>query len=74
MVYNQMLRVLSGKSALTGSLFRHVFISKQQLHQTVTLYDTDVDEYYPLTLRVLSSNDILDDDYIVFVKQDRSTV
>jgi len=72
MIYNQLLKVLSCKTALTGNLFRHVFISKQQLQQTVTLYDSDVDEYYFLTLKVVSSNDVLDDDRIVFVKQDRS--
>ena len=70
MVYNQLLKVLSCKTALTGNLFRHVFISKQQLQQTVTLYDSDVDEYYPLTLKVVSGNNILDDDHIVFVKQE----
>lgn len=74
MVYNQLLKVLSCKTALTGNLFRHVFISKQQLQQTVTLYDSDVDEYYFLSLKVVSSNDVLDDDRIVFVKQDRSVV
>ena len=70
MVYNQLLKVLSCKTALTGNLFRHVFISKQQLQQTVTLYDSDVDEYYPLALKVVSGNDVLDDDHIVFVKQE----
>ena len=70
MIYNQLLKVLSCKTALTGNLFRHVFISKQQLQQTVTLYDSDVDEYYPLTLKVVSGNNILDDDHIVFVKQE----
>ena len=70
MVYNQLLKVLSCKTALTGNLFRHVFISKQQLQQTVTLYDSDVDEYYFLSLKVVSSNDVLDDDRIVFVKQE----
>ena len=74
MIYNQLLKVLSCKTALTGNLFRHVFISKQQLQQTVTLYDSDVDEYYFLSLKVVSSNDVLDDDRIVFVKQDRSVV
>ena len=70
MVYNQLLKVLSCKTALTGNLFRHVFISKQQLQQTVTLYDSDVDEYYFLSLKVVSSNDdVLDDDRIVFVKE-----
>ena len=68
MVYNQLLKVLSCKTVLTGNLFRHVFISKEQLHQTVTLYDPDVDEYYPLTLKVVSGNNVLDDDHIVFVK------
>ena len=70
MVYNQLLKVLSCKTALTGNLFRHVFVSKEQLQQTVTLYDSDVDEYYPLTLKVVSGNNILDDDHIVFVKQE----
>tara|TARA_R110000823_G_scaffold19137_1_gene59231 strand:+ start:587 stop:799 length:213 start_codon:yes stop_codon:yes gene_type:complete len=70
MVYNQLLKVLSCKTALTGNLFRHVFISKQQLQQTVTLYDSDVDEYYPLALKVVGGNDVLDDDHIVFVKQE----
>ena len=70
MIYNQLLKVLSCKTALTGNLFRHVFISKQQLQQTVTLYDSDVDEYYPLTLKVVSGNNILDDDHIVFVKKE----
>ena len=70
MIYNQLLKVLSCKTALTGNLFRHVFISKQQLQQTVTLYDSDVDEYYFLSLKVVSSNDdVLDDDRIVFVKE-----
>ena len=74
MIYNQLLKVLSCKTALTGNLFRHVFISKQQLQQTVTLYDSDVDEYYPLTLKVVSGNNILDDDHIVFVKQEQEFV
>ncbi len=69
MIYNQLLKVLSCKTALTGNLFRHVFISKEQLHQTVTLYDSDVDEYYSLTLKVVSGNNVLDDDHIVFVKE-----
>ena len=69
MIYNQLLKVLSCKTALTGNLFRHVFISKQQLHQTVTLYDSDVDEYYYLTLQVVNGTSVLDDDRIVFVKE-----
>ena len=74
MIYNQLLKVLSCKTALTGNLFRHVFISKQQLQQTVTLYDSDVDEYYPLALKVVGGNDVLDDDHIVFVKQEQEFV
>jgi hypothetical protein len=69
MIYNQLLKVLSCKTALTGNLFRHVFISKQQLQQTVTLYDSDVDEYYYLTLQVTKGTSVLDDDRIVFVKE-----
>ena len=69
MIYNQLLKVLSCKTALTGNLFRHVFISKEQLHQTVTLYDSDVDEYSFLTLQVTKGTSVLDDDRIVFVKE-----
>ena len=74
MIYNQLLKVLSCKTALTGNLFRHVFISKQQLQQTVTLYDSDVDEYYPLALKVVGGNDVLDDDHIVLLNRNRSFV
>jgi len=69
MIYNQLLKILSCKTALTGNLFRHVFISKQQLQQTVTLYDSDVDEYYFLTLQVVNGTSVFDEDRIVFIKE-----
>jgi hypothetical protein len=70
MTYEKLFQMLQGKQPMSGSLNKVNYVTKDHMAQHVTVYDSNSDEYYQVSLMLSKDSAVVDDGQLILVTKD----
>jgi hypothetical protein len=69
MTYEKLFQILQGKRPMSGSLNTINYVTEEHMDQHVTVYDSNTDEYYKVSLKVSKDSDVVDDGHLLLATE-----